>query len=100
MLFTQPTECVFACLLVTWLVAFRDWMFGFSGVSFNFELDSTFSLCWMCIRIQITLVMTLRPRSPGVRGQQVWNHWSMKCTWQTTAGIFPWCCKDGQAFIL
>jgi hypothetical protein len=28
-------------------------MFGFSGESFDFELDSTFSLCWMCICIQI-----------------------------------------------
>jgi len=36
MLFMQPTGCVFASLLVTWLVAFRDWMFGFSGESFNF----------------------------------------------------------------
>jgi len=90
---------VFACFLVTWLVAFRDWKFGFSGKSFNFELDSTLSLCWMCLYIQIPLVMTLRPCSPGVRGQQVWNHWPVACTWQNTAGIFP-CCKDGQAFIL
>jgi hypothetical protein len=76
-LFMQPTGCVFSCLLVTWLVAFRDSKFGFNGESFNFELDSTFSLCWVCVCVCVysnTLVMTLRPRSPGVHGQQVWNH--------------------------
>jgi hypothetical protein len=80
LVFMQPTGCVFACLLVTWLVAFRDWENGFSSESFIFELDSTFSLGWMCVCIQIPLVMSLRPRSPGVRGQQVWNHSSMECT--------------------
>jgi len=69
-LFVQPTGCVFACLLVTWLVAFRDWKFGFSGESFNYELDSTFSLCWMCMYSNTPCndPSTLFPRGPRPTG--------------------------------